>query len=151
MKISEILITIKDILVSDTQLSTYCHTIWGKNAKIFLGSNRQSPPEQSDMPIVMIDSIAGKEQLGMRQKNKIAIGVIIVKNEILEAANFVDFPGFGLVEELREAVEDAIFRNQGFFKGGKITVEEAESIPNFIFPVFASRTIIGIEHIILSQ
>jgi hypothetical protein len=144
--IKTILETLRDNLALNTTLNTYSVAKYGIKPKIFIGLNRQNPPEVS--PSIIIASVLNINTQTTRVFYRIQICYSVSSETITVTGDKNTFGGFIDVEEFREKVEDALFSMQASL--GKITLE-AQSIDNLIFPLWTSSTILTIEKIKTSR
>lgn len=143
MKISELLISLRDTFANDQTISNFCQNKYGKTQKVFLGVDHRNPPLQGDYPIIVIFSVdkAPREEGSGWSIKEASIGVGVINETSVTDGNKVTYPGMEEVQKLRELVEDAIFNAK---IGVKVDVNVGTA-SEMIWPLFRSDTVIQIK------
>jgi len=143
MGIRSILEALRDGIRDDAELKQYCQGKYSKNQTVFLGFNPADLPDSSYFPVVVIAGVDSLEITASRRKWRIRLGINIENDTIdTSIANSVTYEGFVDAEELREKVEEAIFRLRE--KLGRVEIE-GNTIEDSLFDLFASETSIIVE------
>jgi len=145
MNTSELLIKIRDILMDDSYLSSFCNDNFLKHPCIMLGVDDNSLPVESDYPVIAIvgvRAIRGNAQNIKTWDVDLACGV--VQEEIVASggsgSQTKTFTGMLQAENLRELVEVALVSA----KFAKISIVGESGNMNF-YPLFTSYTTITIK------
>lgn len=148
MGVRHILETLRDNIAESASLKTYCQVKYNKDQTVFLGLNRQSPPDVEKSPLIIIPTIGSEIVVGNKKIYKVLIGYCVFNETLLTTENKNTYEGFILSEELREKTEIVIL---GLRKDlGKINLE-SETMENKIFPQFTTCSYVLIEQINTSR
>lgn len=146
MTTAELLIKIRDILLTDAALAGWAVTQFGKNVTIYTGVDLEDLPKESEYPVIVIGDI--KVQRGNNRLARVwdvNLGFGIINNtKDTSVPNAVTYTGFGQVEEFRHQGENALIRSREL---GKVNAQgDAETLD--LFPEFVSLATITIEKLI---
>lgn len=152
---SEFLTKLQDLITLDADVKAYCQTNYGKDPLVFLGSDDEDPPDpETDYPVIVIFAVdrdeRGEGDNITRYSAEVGVGIV---NDTVETgvSGKKTYPGKKQAEELRELVEDAIFKRQGAGDGGNLIGLNASvdivggSQSDALFPIFRSDTVIQLK------
>jgi hypothetical protein len=146
---SSTLLTItRDVLAADEGIKAYTQDKYSKDPLVILGNDEEDPPTQADYPVIIIFAVdraeRGESEKTLRYNLEIGVGVV---NSTIDTATLgkKTYPGKVEAEELRELVEDALFKRQGA-TGLNASLDIVGGTQSDVdFPIFRSDTIIEIK------
>mgnify|MGYP000875710002 CR=1 FL=1 len=145
MNIDDFFAVLQKKLAENETIEDFCQDKFGRKQTVFLGTNENDPPAQSDMPSIAISGLLERARKGTSISFKIVFGIIVLSENIDVQDNKKTYLGFSLCNRLEEIFEDALYETQRALQS-KIEIEEASHVPNMVFPVFLSRVIVKFEY-----
>ncbi len=142
MKTSELLITIRDVLVNDSALQTWAQATYSRPVQVWLGINVRNMPGETVYPVIMLGRV-NRDRLGdMTHRATWQVHIAaVVKDEIAtEGTNTITYPGYVNVQDMQELIETVI-KHAGLGQVD-IEVEDVNDGPNYV-----SHMIIHVEKI----
>jgi len=134
----ELLQSIQDALASSSEIQNYCFAEFGRNPKIYLGVDPNNlPSSDADYPLIAITGIT--QSRGDKRPTidwQIDVAIVIVQETIEQDVDKITYKGFKQLEELREIVENAIYK-------AKILPADTDSEFRFSMQYPRSMNIIG--------
>lgn len=155
MKASELLLIIGTHLEQDAEIKAWSNTNFGKDHTVYIGLDTESPPVESEYPLVIIFYVERLRGEGSRlQTFATEIGTGIFNKELIKpdesgSPNLKVYKGLFQVEDFRELVEESLFRAMPKIQG-KVDVS-GETTTDVFFPFFRSNTLISMEFIRTSR
>lgn len=150
MNVSELLEELATVLENDSILIDKSTNLFGERHNVFLGYNLQTPPDKSQMPAIVIDSVQKRMVSEGRSTFIIVLGVLNADETITSSGNKIVCNGFLSNEKFREEICKAILRNQKKFKA-KLAFSDGGTFHNLVFPVFSSTIYTNFEYMIPSN
>lgn len=147
MKTYELIDTLQDHLATDTELVNKSVEVFSKVHKVYSSGNLQTPPENDNMPAIVIDSLQKRNISAGKSSYTIMIAILNYNETINIDGNKISSVGWKQNEILREETCKAILRGVNKFKA-KVTFVDGGTFPNSVFPVFSSTIQINFEYMI---
>ena len=143
LKTHELLVAMRDILIGDTAIASWCTTNYGLKQTVFCGINNEDPPNpDTQYPLLVLFYIERK-----KSANDGNIGYVVELGAGLKDATIIYDPagtttyqGLIRVAELRELAELALARAHL----GKIDIF-GDTSSDVLYPLFSSNSLIDIE------
>jgi len=143
LKSHEILITVRDVLKDDADLTAWCVANYGAKQNIYCGINNEDPPNDSKYPLLAIFYVSRRKSANVSVISyAIELAAVVKDNDVTEAENSFTYEGILHVAEFRELAELAIEKSQAKF--GKVDFN-SDTWDEMLFPIFTSNTIIEFE------
>ena len=145
----DLLEKLRDTIAQNQELQSYCQATFSKNATVFLGIDEEEPPQQSELPSIILFGIDREKGASNRILYSIAVNIAIVdESEAILGQDTKTLEGVSKIENMLEFVENAVFANQPNL--GKVDIS-GETLQRIFFPIFAIQTVIKIEKIKTSR
>jgi hypothetical protein len=136
MTTSELLDAIKNALVADQPLNSWCLAEFSRAPTIFIGIDPRKDPDESVYPIIAVVGLSqGRGDDRREHRWDIPVGVGVVNETITVSGASVVYNGLAQVERMRELAEDALYRARIASMG---TSGDASS--ECYYPLFVSFT-----------
>lgn len=147
MNVHDVLEKLREVIVSDFELKSWCQSEYSKDHTVFLGTNPNVPPESYSYPAVVIDSVYERSQAVTRASLKVLIGLLLKDDRKTDSFGSVTYIGFLNCEKFRDEVQKSIMRGQRILKA-KIEFSDGGTFTNSVFPIWSGKMALYIEYAI---
>lgn len=150
-EVSRLLLKLGKIIEKDEAIKSYCQEQFGKNHTVYIGINNEQAPPEDAYPLVVLfyaERFRGDGANRIRYAVEIGVGVFNdhLNAELPDNPNLYVYIGLRQAEDLRELVENAVFKS----RFGKTDIE-GDTRSEVYFPLFRSNTLITIELVASSR
>jgi len=129
---------IRDAIKNQTDINAWCTINYGRQHKLYIGYDEESPPAENDYPVIVIAPAEQGRSINVDYgPMEIDIGYGLHDTTRTESGNIVTYEGIENILAFRKVVEDTLFDMTTDFGGAWIEeaneyIEPIEAFPFFI-------------------
>ncbi len=108
MRLTDVLAALRDQLASSAELQAFCVEQFGRNPKIMAGFNARRPPQDEDLPAVVLVPDRSDINQGGGAEHHIGLIWAIRDASVEDDGDVVTYSGFFRADEMGELIRSAL-------------------------------------------